>query len=198
MVEEAASASVYGFILTWFTPSLLFIFINLVIGTIIITTRFANLKQQAQVSPQLARSPSLIHRLMSINLACYKNLPPPPPTTTTLEETESDTQKPDPITDDPTRVRLARTPSLLERVMSGKFLRLKSNKVKRNEPEPQPGPGSDIGGGESVQRYLGGEEEEEDDGVNEKADNFIKRFKEQLRMQRLDSILRYRDMIKGN
>ncbi|XP_057799821.1 pathogen-associated molecular patterns-induced protein A70-like [Salvia miltiorrhiza] len=34
-----------------------------------------------------------------------------------------------------------------------------------------------------------------DDGVDAKADDFINRFKQQLKLQRLDSIIRYKDMI---
>ena len=36
-----------------------------------------------------------------------------------------------------------------------------------------------------------------DEGVDEKADDFINRFKQQLKLQRLDSLLRYRDMLRG-
>ncbi|KAE9608123.1 hypothetical protein Lal_00003517 [Lupinus albus] len=168
MVEAETTASVYGLISNWFTPSCLFIFINLVIGTIFITTRFSNPIKSRVDSPQLTPSPSLIHRLMTF-------------TTTPHEETEtqnpvSDKHEPEPEPVEPTQKKLNRVPSLLERVMSVKLLRLKSNE------------------GETIIDH-GGEELE---GVDEKADNFIKRFKEQLRLQRLDSILRYRDMIKGN
>ena len=38
----------------------------------------------------------------------------------------------------------------------------------------------------------------EDEEVDAKADDFINRFKKQLRLQRLDSILRYREMLGGN
>lgn len=34
-----------------------------------------------------------------------------------------------------------------------------------------------------------------DEGVDAKADDFINRFKQQLKLQRLDSIIRYKDMI---
>lgn len=35
----------------------------------------------------------------------------------------------------------------------------------------------------------------EDERVDEKADDFINRFKQQLKLQRLDSILRYKEML---
>lgn len=37
--------------------------------------------------------------------------------------------------------------------------------------------------------------EDQDDGVDAKADDFINRFKKQLQMQRADSIVKYKDMI---
>lgn len=43
------------------------------------------------------------------------------------------------------------------------------------------------------------EEEEEDVEVDARADDFINRFKQQLKLQRLDSIIRYKEMInRGN
>lgn len=38
----------------------------------------------------------------------------------------------------------------------------------------------------------------DDEEVDAKADDFINRFKQQLRLQRLDSLLRYRELLKGN
>lgn len=202
MVE--ALTSVYGFMASWLTPSYLFLFINLVIGTIAITSRYANPRPRVD-SPQLVRSPSLLHRLMSFNLGSHNKYQPP----TTIEETEKEThenpvpqnhdptrldlcrqESPCPNPDGPTQDKLTRAPSLIERVMSVKFYRSRSIEAEKNEPASVSGSGSNVGGNESDHGYLG--------GVDEKADDFIKRFKEQLRLQRLDSILRYRDMLKGN
>ncbi|OIV97398.1 hypothetical protein TanjilG_17582 [Lupinus angustifolius] len=141
MVEAETTASIYALISNWFTPSCLFIFINLVIGTIFI------IKSRVD-SPQLTPE-------------------------TETQNPVHDKHEPEPV--EGSQERLNRGPSLLERVMSVKLFRLQSIE------------------GEVV--HHGGEELE---GVDEKADNFIKRFKEQLRLQRLDSILRYRDMMKGN
>ena len=38
----------------------------------------------------------------------------------------------------------------------------------------------------------------DDEEVDAKADDFINRFKQQLRLQRLDSLLRYRELLKRN
>ncbi|KAL1202931.1 Pathogen-associated molecular patterns-induced protein A70 [Cardamine amara subsp. amara] len=40
--------------------------------------------------------------------------------------------------------------------------------------------------------------EEGEDGVDDKASNFINKFKQQLKLQRLDSFLRYREMLKND
>jgi len=40
--------------------------------------------------------------------------------------------------------------------------------------------------------------DESDEEVDAKADDFINRFKQQLRLQRLDSLLRYRELLKRN
>ncbi|MCI23771.1 hypothetical protein A2U01_0044953 [Trifolium medium] len=70
--------------------------------------------------------------------------------------------------------------------MSGNFRRLDSIKV-----EKQPKPVVELESeGEDVVR-----ERVEEKEVDAKADDFIKRFKQQLRMERLDSILRYRDIL---
>ncbi|KOM39897.1 hypothetical protein LR48_Vigan04g009500 [Vigna angularis] len=79
MSETAArDFSVYGAMASWFTPSYLFIFINLVIGTIAITSRFTTTpkrqrQHQHQHQHQLIRSPSLLDRFTSFNLRYRKH-----------------------------------------------------------------------------------------------------------------------------
>ncbi|MED6134306.1 hypothetical protein PIB30_035868 [Stylosanthes scabra] len=226
MVFEAVSS----FIASWLTPTCLFIFLNLVIGTIAIMCRFTNHHHQSQ----LARSTSLMDRLMSFNLCSYRFQRP-------LESKEVDhhdsvqenhdsarlcradesvlngvnsSQEEDSpeIMDDVAQHELTRTPSLLERLKSLKFYKSESiKKVKEEEPEFEPGrqPGAaDPGLGRmnseegrrrrnlSSRRWEG--EELLGEEVDKKADDFINRFKQQLRLQRLDSILRYREVIKRN
>jgi len=74
---------------------------------------------------------------------------------------------------------LSRAPSFLQR--------LKSLSFNRSESESEV-----ADGGELV------EEREGEEGVDAKADDFINRFRQQLRLQRLDSILRCRDMLRGS
>lgn len=259
--SEGSQGSIYGVSASWLTPSSLFIVINLVIGTIAITSRFATpRKRQLQLDDtptQLVRSPSLLDRVTSFRLGHYKYEPvetEPVENTMVLDRAQSSSlldrvksfglgsykyeqatpmenepvenhdsaqldraqsfslldrvrsfdlglykieaqESPDP--DDPIQNQLTRAPSFLERIMSWKLIgRSESIKAEENKPgtEPKPKPKSEtetMGGGEDLVEGRG-----EEEGVDAKADDFIKRFKQQLRLERLDSILRYRDMLQ--
>lgn len=75
MFEESASAipSMWESMNSWFTPTVLFVLLNVVIGTIAFTSTLANQNQkqkESQNDPQqqnIARSPSVLQRLKSIN-----------------------------------------------------------------------------------------------------------------------------------
>lgn len=275
-MTETAESSAYGVMASWFTPSCLFLFINLVIGTIAIISRFANTTKRQH---QLVRSPSLLERLASFNLCYHKHEPTTRMMTTTttmfhrvvdpverldefrLDQVPSSSlldrvrsfnlgfyksdniERHGPVhnSDLPQLVQLDRLPSsslldhvkplnleierpdlvhrpdssqlnrvssisLLERVRS---FNLGFSKVEMEKPDSiqqqltrAPSilqrlksslsfePESEVtGGGELA-------EETEEEGVDAKADDFINRFRQQLRLQRLDSIIRYRDMLK--
>ncbi|XLS52882.1 hypothetical protein HN51_013559, partial [Arachis hypogaea] len=66
------TASVTLLIASWLTPSSLFIFVNLVIGTIAITSRFTsshnNRIQEHELQHPFTRSPSLLQRVRSFRL----------------------------------------------------------------------------------------------------------------------------------
>ena len=227
---EAAS-SLYVVITSWLTPSCLFIFINLVIGTIAVASRFATQRSQQQQrragdSPgQLGRSSSLLDRVMSFNLGHYKFQPPTQPEFVTdpvqenrdsprlarapslLDRVKSlnlglcktENKQADPKSDNPTRGELTRTPSLLERLKSMKFYRSGSINEEKEGREPEPDVTGNGSGWEHLRNSRRWEEEELlDEEVDKKAHDFINRFRRQLRLQRLDSILRYRDVPQGN
>lgn len=80
MLEESASAipsSTWAFINSWFTPTVLFVLLNLMIGTIALTSTFATQKQPQNLQesssqnennqPKISKSSSLLQRLKSIN-----------------------------------------------------------------------------------------------------------------------------------
>ncbi|RDX58251.1 hypothetical protein CR513_62439, partial [Mucuna pruriens] len=239
MTETAGASSVYAAMASWLTPSFLFIFINFVIGTIAITSRFANTTKKQH---QLAPSPSLLHRLTSFNLRYHTHEPTATPysvfdpvqtpdsprldgisSSSLLDRIKSfnktETEVLDPVQSpdlprlnrvssslldriksfnlsfgkeeieepDSVQQQLIRAPSILQRIKSFTFDR--SASVKDPEPESE---AEVTGDGELV------EEREEEEGVDAKADDFINRFRQQLRLQRLHSVLRYRDVLKRN
>jgi hypothetical protein len=210
---DSVSISAYDVMISWFTPSCIFLIVNLVIGTIAITSRFA---AKGDSPPQLVRSTSsFLGRVTSFGIRCCKYKPIIAAATTTPEETQieqvdnCDVPQLDRAIsssmldrvksidlglskteinkgpDDLARNPLPRAPSLLERLMSGNFRRLDSVKE-----EKKPKFEVEL---ESEGEVVRGRVEEEE--VDAKADDFIKRFKQQLRMERLDSILRYRDIL---
>ncbi|KAJ1400672.1 hypothetical protein SESBI_29363 [Sesbania bispinosa] len=249
--------AIASLIASWFTPSSFFIFVNLVIGTIAITSRFTAPKTQPQLrrspsllqrvrsfslrnnynynhyeptfvtqpeysectQPQLVRTPSFLERVRSFNLSLYKHEP------AAHAETEYALQ---PEPENPKEPQLVRTPSLLQRVRSMSFSRLyRSDSIHTEQEDPHPNPGnneekstkaemkksaSERGGSmnceweedeETVERRrpataTARSETREDEEVDAKADDFINRFKKQLRLQRIDSLLRYREILRGN
>ncbi|KAL4649317.1 hypothetical protein ACB092_01G006300 [Castanea dentata] len=106
MFEESTSfiPSIWASMNSWFTPTVLFVFLNLMIGTIAITSRQGNQQQQQQQRqhqqqeeaqdqgyPHLARSPSVLQRLKSINLSNYYRSPQQTTTTGFDQTPESNT-----------------------------------------------------------------------------------------------------------
>ncbi|XP_020224442.1 pathogen-associated molecular patterns-induced protein A70 [Cajanus cajan] len=270
-MDEAAGASVYAAMASWFTPSYLFVFINLVIGTIAITTRFANTteKHHQHQHQHLHRSPSLLERIASFNFRYHKHeqISTTPHDVVdpvqsldssqlervpslldrvrsfSLDFTKVETKEPvEPVQnsdllplerapslldrirsfnlnfteaqveehDEPVQQQLSRTSSLLDCVMSFNLGFIKTEVEKPDEPEPaqqqlrrapsilQRIKSLTFERSESVKDSHEAEEREEEEGVDAKADDFINRFRQQLRLQRLDSILRYRDTLKRN
>ncbi|KAJ8766912.1 hypothetical protein K2173_011730 [Erythroxylum novogranatense] len=119
-----------AFLSGWLTPASLFLLLNLVIGVIAVTSRFGSHKKPpSEHHPEhqpLARAPSLLDRVRSINFSNYK-FPLPhseigsePATTDFLHSTSAEYQS---HVDPP---RLERAPSFLDRVRSINFYNYKS------------------------------------------------------------------------
>ncbi|XWS26693.1 hypothetical protein CRYUN_Cryun26dG0052100 [Craigia yunnanensis] len=135
-------------------------------------------------NPQpLSRAPSLLKRVKSIDFTSFyrsvsfkSNQQTESPTT---EEAGSDTDM-SPVHGQVNRSKSE--PKVIQRKLSEKMKKSASKNLRREEEEEE-------------------EEEEEgvdgDQGVDAKADDFINKFKQQLKLQRLNSVLRYRDMLKG-
>jgi len=227
-----------SFIATWFTPSSIFIIVNLVIGTIALASRFNGPPKNDQQQPQLNRSPSLLNRIRSFNLRHYNQ----EPSFVAQPEVESESeftqpqlvrkpsllervmsfnlnkhepQYPHESESESTKPQLVRKPSLLQRVMS--FNLNKHEPVHPEAENPSLNPVCDevkMKKSASEKTFEREEEDEEtverrrpataaarsetttckeDEAVDAKADDFINRFKKQLRLQRLDSFMRYRN-----
>ncbi|CAL0306980.1 unnamed protein product [Lupinus luteus] len=210
-----AATTISTIIYSWLIPSSLFIFINLVIATIFLISRFTSTSPKALIHDSLLvlRSNPLLDRLSSFNRYQY---------TETTEYTQ------------PQRVS---PPSILEKVKSFNLgLLYKHHETVDTKPEsekldnklseepkldlaplllkqlesikePEPA-GSELEGIESVSESEfgdndGDDDDDEDEGrwlkeeteIGVKADDFISMFKNQLRLQRVDSFNAYRDML---
>ncbi|CAK7352964.1 unnamed protein product [Dovyalis caffra] len=313
MLEE--SISVWASMNNWLTPTVLFLLLNLMIGTIFVTSRLATHKPsdqhqeqekhaQAQYGHghQLARSPSVLQRLKSINFYNYRSQEP---TTLTFEKPQEFDQhftlhQQTPQQDyqhrqNENQPTIFRSPSMLQRIKSinlynyfsqeainptvpnnlknqettathfnsqqiydqrqeldeqlqeqdeeeeDEFLKeeneqiqdqeqtfeevyskLQGNKLGKSKSDTVPTSGEvpkklpkkmkksasaksafahfEVGDIVESRRPATVREgntstEADDTEVDAKADDFINRFKQQLKLQRMDSILRYKDMI---
>ncbi|KAK2645372.1 hypothetical protein Ddye_020567 [Dipteronia dyeriana] len=122
-----ADPSIWMSITSWFTPAALFLFVNLVIGTIAITSR--RKQPHPRQDDQLVRPPSLIHRVKSLNVSLYKF---PQPDTRYFSPTEPVYDDSNPA--DPYPYPPHRAPSLLDRVKS---IDLSLYKFKFPQPNPE-------------------------------------------------------------
>ncbi|KAF8102639.1 hypothetical protein N665_0197s0003 [Sinapis alba] len=145
--------------------------------------------------PGLTRAPSILERVKSIKLSSFYRSDPEP---------HSD-QNPDPnsiIHEDHKHARSkseSKKPVKKKKKATGKMKKSASEKsgfgfheeaetvesVERRRPVTTKVEGSTSSG-------------DGEDGVDAKASDFINKFKQQLKLQRLDSILRYKEMLKGN
>ncbi|CAN8284335.1 unnamed protein product [Cochlearia groenlandica] len=275
------SESILTTIYSWFTPTILFVFLNLMIGTIAITSSLSSSNQNDSNQTQIQRSPSMIHRLRSINFSSFSSpdkthLLFPPPTITTTTTSPSDNNNNNEVSSiEQNQPFLSRSPSVLHKIKSFNlynyisqepmsvveesrepiiesppldskteeeeeetspsleevYSKLNLNHVDRTKSDTEPSSGvkpkklpkkmkksastkspfSHFGEDEisvearrpdtvRVKRVATVEEEEEeeeaDEEVDAKADDFINRFKHQLKLQKIDSITKYKDMVK--
>ncbi|KAJ0964544.1 hypothetical protein J5N97_025682 [Dioscorea zingiberensis] len=186
----------------WFTPTVLFVVLNLVIGTIAITSkalRSPHADDPAGEPFKLARAPSLVlDRIRSFNLHLHRS-PAPFPTLETIPPSPS-LQPSDPVADlssespesehhfdrsqSDTHPTAGEVPEKLATKMK-KSASLESTFAHFEEKEiapPQPAADDDAA-------------DEPVGEVDARADDFINRFRQQLKLQRIDSLLRYKEML---
>ncbi|CAD5329089.1 unnamed protein product [Arabidopsis thaliana] len=129
-------------------------------------------------------APSLLQRVKSIKLpSLYRSDPDPTPEVQTHTRTKSESSKP------ATKKKKKATKKMMKSASERHIGREEEETVEaveKRRPETM-----------RVERTTsigdGGEE-----GVDDKASNFINKFKQQLKLQRLDSFLRYREMLKND
>jgi hypothetical protein len=165
MFEQSVDSilSIWASMNSWCTSAVLFVLLNLMIGTIAITSsQGRNRQQEAQEhpqQPQLARSPSMLQRFKSINF--YSNRSQE--TTTVFEQTpESNTHYAYNQTLEQEQPQLSRSPSLLQRLES---INLYSHRFQ--EPNPSISLESDTHYS-TFQQPRESEEEEEEEEEEEK------------------------------
>ncbi|XP_076957152.1 uncharacterized protein LOC143632549 [Bidens hawaiensis] len=106
-----AIVSILAFIADWSTPTVLFCVLNLMIATIFIASNYKAPNHHHDTPSQLARSPSLLERVKSVNLSSFSFYTTPDQSKTTeSNSTESHSVS-----------QLGRRPSLLQRVKSIDF-----------------------------------------------------------------------------
>ncbi|XP_059657040.1 pathogen-associated molecular patterns-induced protein A70-like [Cornus florida] len=234
---------------SWFTPTILFVLLNLVIVTIAFTTSLANRQKRNQTQndphqPQpIARSTSLLQRFKSINLYSYRSQEPssfttqlnnlaldsdthyPPQHTHQPQTLEAQTQEPETqktetqfvseqISDEDEEEE-EEDDNENQHTMDEIYSKLTSHHTRtRSETKPASGKvpvklSEKMRKSASAKSVFGHFKEEDivetrrpatvrerkaepDEEVDAKADDFINRFKQQLKLQRLDSLLRYR------
>ncbi|KAI8023987.1 Pathogen-associated molecular patterns-induced protein A70 [Camellia lanceoleosa] len=155
---------------------------------------------------QLVRAPSLLQRLRSFEFSLYRSEEHPDQSQT---QTQIQTRQPDPPQEQAPILDRQVTRSKSDnsgggeaprRPPVGKMKKWKSEQVRVEEEEEEEREGVRERERETAS-YGGGVEDEEEgevegEGVDAQADDFIDRFKKQLKLQRVDSILRYTDMLK--
>ncbi|XP_054792403.1 pathogen-associated molecular patterns-induced protein A70-like [Prosopis cineraria] len=299
MLEASVSStpSIWAVVYSWFTPTVFFLLLQLMIGTIFITSTFANSKRHDQPQShadhhpqQLPRSPSVLQRLKSINFYSYRSQESPhhtsefhpaheaphPPLTRSpsmLQRLKSinlydyfptdpissrfsshdathsyATRESDPHFDlpkyahEPERHHLDGAPVVEsdgeggeedgvgeiqhpepDRSLDEIYSELQGVHVSRTKSDTKPASGDvpeklprkmkksattksafghfreeDIVENRrpATMREAKASESEADDEVDAKADDFINKFKQQLKLQRLDSIMRYEEVIQ--
>lgn len=195
MIESIAS---------WFTPTVLFCFLNLIIGTIFFTstlktdkkTRLQRVKSFNFTFPdpfsstthhfsnnltQLEHTPSLLQRIKSINLSfCSRPNPIPQYNEDQVDDIEPHiaNKKEE---DKSVTCQAAKLMTRTILVKSASEKKMPVAEVDLHRPAT------------TRERVMSSFEE--DEAVDKKADDFINKFRQQLKLQRLHSILRYKEML---
>ncbi|XP_020577304.1 uncharacterized protein LOC110022607 [Phalaenopsis equestris] len=179
---------------SWFTPTILFLLLNLIIGTIALTSKSSRTEDaplhppppNETITSKFSRSSSaLLHRILSFNPHLHspsptdiKPLDPP--------SLETDSIKPDPALTGEIHHHLNRIQSPAE--TDSKL----AERMKKSATEKPPHAHFEEGEILQLADSIVGEDGREVDAL---ADDFIYRFRQQLKLQRLESVVRYETML---
>ncbi|KAK8948607.1 hypothetical protein KSP39_PZI005855 [Platanthera zijinensis] len=176
---------------SWLTPAVLFVLLNLVIGTIALTSK-SLLAHRHPNDPAgngenygIARTASsALHRLRSISLTRLRSgdFFFDPSISTAVQH------KTDEISEISSETKVSEKESE-QQSAAEEGSKATMYKSAREQPEVRT-----IERRKDVKTEKAVEEEVED-GVDARADDFINRFRQQLHLQRLDSLLKYKDML---
>lgn len=214
----------------WFTPTVLFVLLNVMIVTIAVTS---GMRQNNNTNKELRRNPSLLYRLSSFNFSKSRS-----EEITDFEKIQEEEEKvpeekmPDNVAveEEKTRPKMAKerkskveaqagetSQKTQKKKLSNGLGRSKSDTDPTGDLRPPPLPQKLKKSGtfespfshfdsqalsvleatpEAVNTVESDDNTPEDaEEVNAKADDFINKFKQQLKLQRIESIVRYKDMI---
>lgn len=195
---ESSLPALWASMNSWFTPTVLFVLLNIVIGTIAFSSS-PDRKRPAQdahlpaaaAQNNLSRTSSVLHRLKSINLYRQKTDEIQPATTFV----DPDPSPAPPVVEEHHFGRSAsdgaaaeQRPKEEEPKKMKKWASSKSAFMEPSRKEEE-----EITGVRRPATMRAGRVV--DESVDAKADDFINKFRNQLKLQRLDSINRFKDMI---
>ncbi|KAJ4957319.1 hypothetical protein NE237_014102 [Protea cynaroides] len=188
MLEESLPL-IWAFVYYWFTPTVFFALLNLMIGTIAISS-----------------APSILERIKSINFYSYRSEEVThfpllqPHQEDNLDHLPQDHEFEEPDND----YHLTRKKSDMKPASGEMPVKLPKKMRKSASSKSafghfkeeeivdlrRPSTVKEGKSGASELQHFG-----EDDEVDAKADHFINKFKQHLKLQRLDLILRYKEML---
>lgn len=217
MLEESMP-SILALVYGWFTPAVLFVILNLVIGSIVVASKSSHHHQpRAAVDDDggaypgrffarsLSRSPSIVlDRLRSFNLHryCSGEIPPPlesaPAPAAEISAEAAPHTAPDAEDDhSPHHEHLGRSQSDAHPT-AGEMPPKLAVRIKKSASEKSAFAHFEEAEVEEVTAARDAAEPAQGSGADEvdaRADDFINRFRQQLKLQRLESILRYKEML---
>ncbi|KAL8101583.1 hypothetical protein AgCh_033471 [Apium graveolens] len=251
LTQSVSNPSVWASMNSWFTPTVFFVLLNLMVGTILFNSNLLTQKQTSQQdqedqdssfqndrhTPKLLRSPSVLKRLKSLNFRNFRSHEAALIKQESLDqetmhqetvraqaqaqfileqghEDESPLRETDDEDEDEevqnldevysqlghqfTDSNFSRTTSET-RPASGQVPVKLSTKMKKSASMKSPFAHFEESDIVEIRRPATVREKkstvEPDEEVDTKADDFINRFKQQLKLQRMNSILRYKEVI---